>query len=186
VPHRLSVSAIYELPFGNGKPIMTDASGAAEAILGGWQIQGVYTYQAGFPVAFGTDGFYNGTDPVNGSDIALDQMSTLKWINTDVFTSILTGTSTNATPVDHLRSLLLRFPDVRRDAINNFDLSLLKSVKLPRDMRLEVRFEFINAFNEPYFPGPVTGMTTATFGQVTASNQDNYARRAQVGVKFIF
>jgi len=186
VPHRLSVSAIYELPFGNGKPIGSDASGVAEAIIGGWQIQGVYTYQSGFPVAFGTDGFYNGTDPVNGSDIALDQTSTSRWINTDVFTSILTGSSTLATPVDHLRSLLLRFPDVRRDSINNFDLSLLKSVKLPRDMRLEVRFEFINAFNEPYFPGPVTGMTTATFGQVTASNQENYARRAQVGVKFIF
>ena len=186
VPHRLSISAIYELPFGNGKPIGTDASGVAEAIIGGWQIQGVYTYQAGFPIAFGTDGFYNGTDPVNGSDIALDQTSTSRWINTDVFTSILTGSSTLATPVDHLRSLLLRFPDVRRDSINNFDLSLLKSVKLPRDMRLEVRFEFINAFNEPYFPGPVTGMTTATFGQVTASNQENYARRAQVGVKFIF
>jgi hypothetical protein len=29
-------------------------------------------------------------------------------------------------------------------------------------------------------------MTSATFGQVTASNQDNYARRAQVGVKLIF
>jgi len=185
VPHRLSVSAIYELPFGNGKPIMSDASGVAEAIIGGWQIQGVYTYQAGFPVAFG-DGFYNGNDPVNGSDIALDQKSTLKWINTDVFTSILNGTSTNATPVDHLRSLLMRFPEVRRDTINNFDLSLLKSVKLPRDMRLEVRFEFINAFNEPYFPGPVTGMTSTTFGQVTASNQENYARRAQVGVKLIF
>jgi hypothetical protein len=186
VPHRLSVSAIYELPFGRGKRFMTDANGAAEALLGGWQIQGVYTYQAGFPIAFGTDGFYKGTDPVNGSDIALAEKSTLKWINTDVFTSILNGASTDATPVDHLRSLLLRFPEVRRDAINNFDLSLLKSVKLPKDMRLEVRFEFINAFNEPYFPGPVTGMTTATFGQVTASNQDNYARRAQVGVKLLF
>ncbi len=61
VPHRLSVSAIYELPFGNGKPIGGDASGVAEAIIGGWQLQGVYTYQAGFPIAFGTDGFYNGT-----------------------------------------------------------------------------------------------------------------------------
>ena len=186
VTHRLSLSAIYELPFGRGKRYMSDANTAAEAILGGWQIQGVYTYQSGFPVAFGTDGFYNGTDPVNGSDIALDATSTAKWINTDVFTSLLNGTSTNATPVDHLRSLLLRFQDVRRDPINNVDLSLLKSFALPHTMELQVRFEFINAFNEPYFPGPVTGMTSATFGQVTASNQDNYARRAQVGVKLIF
>jgi hypothetical protein len=165
---------------------MSDAGTAAEAILGGWQIQGVYTYQSGFPIAFGTDGFYNGTDLENGSDIALGDKSTLKWINTDVFTSLLNSTSTNATPVDHLRSLPLRFQDVRRDAINNVDLSVMKSFTLPRTMELQVRFEFINAFNEPYFPGPVTGMTSATFGQVTASNQDNYARRAQVGVKLIF
>ncbi|MCK7496800.1 MAG: hypothetical protein MZW92_42350 [Comamonadaceae bacterium] len=50
------------------------------------------------------------TDPVNGSDIALDEASTTKWINTDVFTSILNGTSTNATPVDHLRTLLAAVP----------------------------------------------------------------------------
>ena len=186
VTNRLAISGIYELPFGQGKRFLTEASGVTEALLGGWQIQGVYTYQTGFPVAFGTDGFYNGTDPVNGSDIAFDQTSTSKWINTGVFTSVLSDTSTNATPVDHLRSLRLRFPDVRRDAINNVDLSLLKSVRLPNRMELQVRFEFINAFNEPYFPGPVTGMTTATFGQVTASNQENYARRAQVGVKLLF
>ena len=129
----------------------------AEAIIGGWQLQGVYTYQAGFPIAFGTDGFYNGTDPVNGSDIALDDKSTSKWINTDVFTSILSGTSTLATPVDHLRSLLLRFPDVRRDAINNFDLSLLKSVKLPRDdaARGEVRVH--QRLQRTVLPGPGHG-----------------------------
>jgi len=186
VTNRLAISGIYELPFGQGKRFLADANTVTDALLGGWQIQGVYTYQTGFPVAFGTDGFYNGTDPVNGSDIAFDQTSTSKWINTGVFTSVLSDTSTNATPVDHLRSLRLRFPDVRRDAINNVDLSLLKSVRLPNRMELQVRFEFINAFNEPYFPGPVTGMTSATFGQVTASNQENYARRAQVGVKLLF
>ncbi|MCU0250938.1 MAG: TonB-dependent receptor [Vicinamibacterales bacterium] len=186
VTNRLAISGIYELPFGQGKRFLADANTVTDALLGGWQIQGVYTYQTGFPVAFGTDGFYNGTDPVNGSDIALDQTSTSKWIDTGVFTSVLSGTSTNATPVDHLRTLRLRFPDVRRDAINNVDLSLLKSVRLPNRMELQVRFEFINAFNEPYFPGPVTGMTSATFGQVTASNQENYARRAQVGVKLLF
>jgi len=186
VTNRLAISGIYELPFGQGKRFLADANTVTDALLGGWQIQGVYTYQTGFPVAFGTDGFYNGTDPVNGSDIAFDQTSTSKWINTGVFTSVLSDTSTNATPVDHLRSLRLRFPDVRRDAINNVDLSLLKSVRLPNRMELQVRFEFINAFNEPYFPGPVTGMTSATFGQITASNQENYARRAQVGVKLLF
>ena len=35
-------------------------SGLTEALFGGWKVQGVYTYQSGFPVPFGTDGFYNG------------------------------------------------------------------------------------------------------------------------------
>ena len=182
VTNRLAISGIYELPFGRGKRFMADANGVTEALLGGWQIQGVYTYQTGFPVGFG-DVFYN------GGDIALpaDQRSTAKWFNTAVFTSILTDpVSNNSSPVDHLRTFPMRRSDVRRDSINNVDLSLLKSVRLPKSMELQLRAEFINAFNEPYFPGPVTGQTLNTFGQVTASNQDNYARRAQLGIKLLF
>jgi hypothetical protein len=180
VTNRLSVSGIYELPFGKGKRFLSDASGLAEALVGGWQIQGVYTYQTGFPIGFG-DIFYN------GGDIALKDKTTLKWFNTAVFTSILTDpVANNSSAVDHLRTFPLRFDDVRRDSINNMDLSLIKSVSFSNGMRVELRAEFINAFNEPYFPGPITGVTSADFGKVTASNQDNYARRAQLGVKFLF
>ena len=55
---------------------------------------------------------------------------------------------------------------------------------------LELRAEFINAFNNPYLATGdgqiVVNPTTSTFGQITASNQQNYARRAQLGVKFLF
>ncbi len=109
-----------------------------------------------------------------------------QWFNTDAFTSILNGTSTNATPVNHLRTFPYRLDDVRRDSINNIDLSLIKDIQLKGDMRLQLRAEFINAFNQAYFPNPVVGATSSTFGQITASNQENYARRAQIGVKLIF
>lgn len=182
VPHRLSLNGVYELPFGNGKPWLTNASGLLEALAGGWKVQGVYTYQSGFPVAFGTNAFYD------GGEIALPSgdRTTRQWFDTGAFTSILTGTALNATPVDHLRTLPLRFDEVRRDPINNVDLSLIKTVALPSRMRLELRAEFINALNQPYFPAPVVNPTTTTFGQITASNQDNYARRAQLGIKLTF
>ena len=186
VTHRLSASLVAELPFGRGKRFLSDASPTVEALVGGWQLQGVYTYQSGFPVAFGTNLFYNGTDRENGTDIKLDNPTTKKWFNTDVFTSILNNTSTNATPVNHLRTLPLRFSAVRRDSINNVDLSLIKNTKIKGRIGLQLRAEFINALNEPYFPGPVVSPTSSTFGQVTASNVDNYARRAQLGVKVTF
>jgi hypothetical protein len=190
VPHRLSVSAILELPFGKGRRFLSDADGFLNALVGGWQIQGVYTYQTGFPVPFGSFSVTGGTTSgdlfYNGGSINIDNPTTDRWFNTDSFTSILSDSSTNATPVNHLRTFPYRLDDVRRDSINNIDLSLIKDVLIKGDVRLQLRAEFINAFNEAYFPQPVTGAATSTFGQVTASNQDNYARRAQIGVKLLF
>ena len=190
VPHRLSVSGILELPFGKGRRFLSDADGFLNALVGGWQVQGVYTYQSGFPIPFGA---YNANTAVtsgdlfyNGGDIAINDPTTARWFNTDAFTSILNATSTTATPVNHLRSLPYRFDDVRRDSINNIDLSLIKDVQFKGDVKVQLRAEFINAFNEAYFPEPVVTQTTTTFGQISASNQANYARRAQIGVKVIF
>jgi hypothetical protein len=190
VPHRLSISGILELPFGRGRRWGSDASGLLNALIGGWQIQGVYTYQSGFPVPFGSfnanTGATSGDLFYNGGDIKIDDPTTDRWFDTGAFTSILSDTATNATPVNHLRTLPYRFDDVRRDSINSIDLSLIKDVVLKNDVRLQLRAEFVNAFNQPYFPNPVTGQTSTTFGQISASNQENYARRAQIGVKLLF
>jgi hypothetical protein len=194
VPHRLSVSGILELPFGKGRRFLSNASGLTNALLGGWQIQGVYTYQTGFPVNFGgpaqltsfppanSDAFWNGAD----ASLPSDQQTTGRWFNTAPFTSVLNANATDATPISHLRTLPIRFEDVRRDPINNVDLSLIKDVQLRGDVRLQLRAEFVNAFNSPYFPAPVVAPTSSAFGAISASNQENYARRAQVGVKVIF
>lgn len=182
-PHRLSVSGIYVLPFGKGNHFLSNANGVLDRIVNGWQIQGVYTFQVGFPIGFTTDLFYN------GGDISLsgNQRTTAAWFNTSVFTNVLNGgTTTTAAPVSHLRTLPFRFTDVRRDNINNVDLSVLKNVAINERMRIQVRFELINAFNEPYFPAPAINPTQTSFGTIAPSNQDNYARRAQFGLKFLF
>ena len=185
VPHRLSVSGIFAFPFGKGRKFLSGANPIVDGIVGGWQLQGVYTFQSGFPLQFATDGFYN------GSAIALSgDQSTAQWFNTAAFTSILTDSSTNATPVNHLRTLPLRFEDVRSHTINNVDMSLIKDVRLKGDMRIQLRLEFLNALNRAYLARQtgqvVVNPTSSTFGQVVASNQMNYPRRAQVGIKFLF
>jgi hypothetical protein len=185
VPHRFSFSAMYQLPFGKGQMFLANANRIVDAIVGGWQIGGVYAYQSGFPVGFTTNLFYN------GGRISIDNPTVGRWFDTSVFTAVVNGaTATNATPVSHLRTLPLRFSSVRVDPINNVDLSLLKDIRIREGMKIQLRFELINAFNEPLFPGPVVNPTASTaggaFGQISASNQNNYARRAQVGIKFVF
>lgn len=216
VPHRLSLNGMYSFPFGKGREFLSNASWLTNALVGGWQIQGVVSLQAGFPIAFGA---YNPTTAVTsgdlfyrGGEIALGSAdrTTAHWFNASAFqsfydwptflpsgvttanataaqiTAAQTAANNAATPVNHLRTLPFRFSTVRRDYIKNVDLSLLKDIFIREGMKVQLRFEAINAFNEPYFPAPVTGQTATNFGTISASNQDNYARRVQLGVKFLF
>ncbi|MEP6900867.1 MAG: carboxypeptidase regulatory-like domain-containing protein [Actinomycetota bacterium] len=193
-PHRFSFSGMYSLPFGKGKSFLSSANGIVDRIVGGWQFGGVFSLQAGFPIAFGsfntTSGNTSGDLFYNGGEIALssNQRTTARWFNTDAFTSVLMSgvTSTLATPANHLRTLPFRFSGVRRDYINNVDLSLIKDTIIREGMRIQIRFELINAFNQPYFPAPAVSQITTSFGTIAPSNQDNYARRAQFGIKFLY
>ncbi|MEQ1761804.1 MAG: TonB-dependent receptor [Pyrinomonadaceae bacterium] len=171
-PHRLSVSGIYELPFGKGKALLSDGA-ILDRFVGGWQIQGVYQFQVGFPIRFTNSLFYL------GGDVSLEgsERTTQRWFNTAAFSTV--------NPVATLRTLPFFFSDVRRDNINNVDLSILKNTRINERMRIQFKMDFINAFNEPYIAAPVTALG-GTFGAITASNQDNYARRIQYGIKFLF
>lgn len=199
VPHRLSFNFTYRLPFGKGARFANGIGGVANAIVGGWQIGGIYSYQSGFPVAFGNV-FYR------GGQIGIDSNNTTAWFRTDTIASYydypnfitvpnptqaqinaaITAANTAATPVSNLRTFPTRFSDVRRDNINNIDLSLLKDIRFSETIKLRLSLDLFNAFNEPYFPAPQTNPANVNFGTITGSNQENYARRAQVGIKFIF
>ena len=50
VDHRLVGSFVYNLPFGSGEKFAGDATGVKNAVVGGWQVNGIYTWQRGFPI----------------------------------------------------------------------------------------------------------------------------------------
>ena len=50
VDHRLVGSFVYNLPFGKGEKFAGDATGVKDAIVGGWQVNGIATFQRGFPI----------------------------------------------------------------------------------------------------------------------------------------
>ncbi|HEY8460299.1 MAG TPA: TonB-dependent receptor, partial [Blastocatellia bacterium] len=174
-PHRFSLSGIYELPFGKGRLLFADVNKVASYIISGWQVSGVYQYQSGAPIGFGNVTF-NG----NIGDIALDgsEQTLDRWFNTDGFVRV--------NPQNNLRTFPFRISNVRTDSINNVDLSVIKKTEILEDKNIEFRAEFLNAFNHPLFPGPVTDVTNAAFGRINASTQANYARRIQMTLKFTF
>ena len=191
-PNRFSMSGFYELPFGKGQRFLSNANRLANMIVGGWQIQGTYVYQTGFPLRFANDLFYLGGNP----GLPKTEQTVGHWFNTSAFISAAGGTPTCgafpggsancATPVDHLREFPFFLDEVRIDPINNVDLGLRKDIPLRENMKIQLRVEFINAFNHPLFPGPVVNAGSSGFGAISTSNQLNYARRAQLAAKFIF
>jgi hypothetical protein len=48
--HQFNANWVAELPFGKNKMFAGNAHGALEAIIGGWQLSGLYRMTSGFPV----------------------------------------------------------------------------------------------------------------------------------------
>jgi len=180
-PHRLLISSSWNLPFFTGR------GGLLEGALGGWQMNGIVTFQSGLPVGT-TAGAYLVGDPT------LDNPTLGRWFNT--CTQAINGARQNCASADEavawqvqppftLRTLTTRLEDVRTKRPALIDFSVFKTFELPSRMRLQVRLESFNLFNTPWFGAPNTNVTNAAFGTV-APTQANDPRNVQVGVRFMF
>lgn len=184
-PHRINISGIWELPFGRGKAFLSNSHGLVSRVAGGWQVSGIWSLQSGFPLQFGNAIYYG--DP---KDILLplDQRTPEHWFNVAGFETAAAKQLLG----NQLRWWPFRFAQIRRQRQNNVDLALIKDTLIKEGMNVQFRAEALNAFNHPYFPSPNMTVTTAQsanatgFGQISASTQDNYARRLQLSVRFIF
>ncbi len=176
-PHRFSISGIWEIPVGRGRRLCGGCPKAADKIIGGWQVQGIYTAQAGPPLGFGNALFAG-----NVHDITLpkSQRSPDRWFNTDA------GFERNSARQlsYNYRTMPSLFSDVRGDGVNLWDLSVLKNTRIHERVNIQFRGEFLNAWNHPNFSPPNTSPTSSAFGQVTS--QVGYPRRIQFGLKILF
>lgn len=204
VPHRLAVSGIYELPFGRGRRWANSMPGVLEAVLGGWQTQGIFIYQSGAPLTL-PNFYYNG-DPTNleidinsrtiGEDAAgnnrLTGVRTI--LDRSGFYTLPNGTVLDVNNQAQLtasiqlesnyRTLPRALSNLRQDEINNVDLSVSKNFMFGERAKLQLRAEFLNAFNHPIFDDPVLNPLDGNFARV--NSQRNLARNIQLGVKFSF
>jgi Carboxypeptidase regulatory-like domain len=184
-PHRFNISAIWELPFGKGRQFLGSAGRPLNALVGGWQLSGIWNLQSGFPLAWNNAIYYG--DPANIL-LPVAQRSLEAWFNIAGFETA----SARQLLSNQIRTWPFRFATIRRQRMNNTDLALIKQTRISERHAIEFRAEALNAYNHPYFPSPNMTITTAQsvkdagFGQISASNQDNYPRRLQLTLKYVF
>ena len=180
-PHRLAVSGIFELPFGKGRRLLHDINPISSHLVSGWQVSGIYTFQSGPPLNWGNV-IFNGD--VKNIRLPGDQQTTQRWINVDAGFNRVSSQQL----ASNVRTFPLRFGFLRADKINNFDIGIIKKTFIGEKKELQFRGELLNAFNHPLLFTTQINLTpqNAAFGQVTAGTQENYPRRVQLTLKFIF
>jgi hypothetical protein len=175
-PHHIALSWIYELPFGHGRPLLSGMKGIPQAVLGGWDLSWIYTFQSGPPITFG-DVLLNG----NARDIPLSssQRSASRWFNTSVF-----NTTAAQQLANNLITLSPAFARIRSAAYNYSDATLLKHVHVRESLQMEFRIDALNILNQVTFGAPNTSPTNSAFGVVTT--QMNVPRRMQAMLRLQF
>lgn len=196
VPHRFVASWSYELPIGKNKMFGKNFGGLAQVLLGGWQTAGTYSIQKGAPVTIiDSIGFSAGIgnsvlrpNRLAGDanfDLATAQANIRNggvWFDTTRFVISDDFTFGTAARTDN---------DVRRDNYKNLNLSLLKNVVWGDGrQKLQLRAEFLNAFNWVVFGTPGTNRNVAPnatqtgFGQIRT--QGNTPRNIQLVARYTF
>ncbi|HEY7307001.1 MAG TPA: TonB-dependent receptor [Bryobacteraceae bacterium] len=194
VPQRLVIGSVLDLPVGRGKKFLSNASGITNALLGGWGVDTIITFQSGFPViiagcpgALSNAGIPNAapcaratrTGPSHLTSGSLDDRLA-HWFDTSVFTA---GSPTDYNFGNDSRTE----PNIRYDGVKNFDIGIFKNTKFGPDGRIgaEFRAEFFNTFNRVQFNPPnTTCCGGSSFGQVTS--QYNLPRVVQFALRMTF
>jgi hypothetical protein len=196
VPHRIAGSGILELPFGRGRKFGSGWSAPLEALLGGWQIQGTYSYSAGKPMIWG-DVYYNGD--LGGLTMRRVDKKAMDTPVFDVTNFYLHDAAVQTNGVDdpakqradsriqlasHYRTLPTMFGSLREQSRHITDFSAIKNFRFGNRYSLQIRLEALNAFDFQIF-GPVnTNPASIDFGKVT--DVANQPREIQLGVRFSF
>ena len=185
VPHRFTGSFVYQLPFGPGKALGSDWSGAAARLLSGWQLNGIVSLQTGQPYSVALPGEFDnsntgrssygfgaGDRPNVNSDPNLSNPDPQQWFDPSAFSLPAYGSFGNAG-----RNI------IGGPGLANVDFSVLKDIEIAEATTLQLRAELFNMLNTPNFLNPNIFFGTPGFGRLLAARD---GREVQLGVKLIF
>jgi hypothetical protein len=182
-------SGTYELPFGQGKRWGT--TGPAKWFLGGWQLNGFWTWESGLPLdivapstSLNAPG-NNNRPNVNGTVTIFGHTGPGEyWFDVKAFSL---APSVNGLPT---------IGNVGRNVLHgahlfNIDASVFRRFSITERLKMEFRAESFNLSNTPWFDRPDTNIGDAAFGQVTTAQgtqtvKVNMNRSFQGSLRLVF
>lgn len=183
VTNRFVLAGIYELPFGKGKKLATDAHGVTQALVGGWQLNSIVTLQGGLPFTptmaasnLNNGGAYQLPNRVCEGSLPTGQRTPSRWFDTSCFVAPPIYTYGNS------GINILRGPGMAQ-----IDLAMMKNFPIPvrEGMRLQFRAEAFNVANRANFRQPNINIGVPAGGVITQT-LTGFGRQIQMVVKLEF
>jgi hypothetical protein len=189
VRNRLSISPIWELPFGKGKAFGAGAPAAVKYLIGGWQLNSIMGFQSGFHLS-ATGGAVTNMGWSTRPDQVCDPNSNFTFSVNEVFN---TSCFAKPAPLDPVNLPgLTKFGTAARGTIATHpqavvDFSIIKNTQIRERVNVQFRVEAFNLLNHPNFATynslPYRNFNSSYFGIVTAADDP---RLIQLALKLIF
>jgi hypothetical protein len=178
IPHNVALSVGFELPVGRAKRFLAGANGVLDALLGGWQVQGIYIWRSGRPFTptISSDRANTGVGGQRPDRLASGELSDRTvdlWFDKTAF--VVPDQFTYGNSGGNI---------LREGSYKTLDFSLFKQFRLARESRLQFRVEAFNLTNTPSFNAPNSAVDTAAGGRVTSTA--GAPRQMQFALKYDF
>jgi hypothetical protein len=193
IRHNVTVNAVYELPFGPGKPFL-NSPGAAGVVFGGWQLSSIGLWHTGHPLTVFMDLGGSISDPANpfsqaalvdtyllpdGNDQTTQRPDLIPGVPLTLesgrhFGQPYINAAAFAPPPTDANGNFTRFgnePNGAIRALNSWqiDLALTKETKLTERTSLEFAVQAFNIFNHVQLGDP--GVLGLAYNDTTVANQ---------------
>ncbi|WP_420236583.1 carboxypeptidase regulatory-like domain-containing protein [Telmatobacter bradus] len=184
IRQRFVASYIYQLPFGRGQIFGGNISRWEDALMGGWQLNGITTLQGGNPLQINANNdlssfnFQNLYADTNGQNATLHGRVASRlnnYFNTNDFSQPSSFSLGNGPAY---------YDNLRAPGYTDTDLSVFKEFHPTEKVKVDFRAEAFNILNHANFSSPDTTVTDTDFGAITSTAAD--PRQLQFALKLLF
>ncbi len=201
--HRITISGVYHLPFGQGRRFLGGASGLVNALTSGWEVAGMWLFNSGRPWGLPQNVFYVKDATLQNVDfgdprvIRAVQPCVAEMGNDGSVTMLGNSLAAGCTEPNFIirppytpAGTEFRDDQIRRPPFYQFDLNFAKTTQIAANVRLQVRIEVFNVLNQTVYDerNYESNPTNPLFGTIDKSviRQSNFPRYGQVGIKLLF
>jgi len=171
--HRIAAALTAEIPVGRGRRFGSEMSPFLNAVFGGWQFSGVFTYSSGQKLVF----------PSGIAPSTVEKVGQVGSAQSETWFDI-TGFST--LPANTRRGNPWYYDDLTGPDFKNLDAGLSKRFELNKRLKMQVRLDAFNALNMMNWANPNMTIGNSAFGKTNAQAGGYFGRQLQYSVRLQF